>query len=176
MIVIYEECRESEVNVLARMAKKTFSDAFAEDNDPKDFQDYIKLAFSKKKLLSEFNNPNTRFFFVYLEKVRIGYFKLNIGDAQSDLKSDTSMELERIYVIQEFQGRGYGELILKKAKQLAAVGGKSFLWLGVWERNTKAIQFYKKHGFIKFGTHPYYIGSDKQTDWLMRFDLINFKH
>ena len=92
------------------------------------------------------------------------------------MKLEESMELERIYVLKEFQGLGHGERILNKVKRLAVEAGKSFLWLGVWEKNTRAIKFYEKHGFVKFGTHPYYIGSDKQTDWLMRFDLINLRN
>jgi len=158
------------------MSKGTFSDAFEADNDPKDFKEYIDVAFSQEKLWEEFKESNTDFYFVNQKENCIGYFKLNVGNAQSDLKLEESMELERIYVLKEFQGRGHGERILNKVKRLAAQAGKSFLWLGVWEKNTRAIKFYEKHGFVKFGTHPYYIGSDKQTDWLMRFDLINFRN
>jgi ribosomal protein S18 acetylase RimI-like enzyme len=53
--------------------------------------------------------------------------------------------------------------------------GKDFVWLGVWEHNTAAIKFYQRHGFTKFGEHPYYVGNDKQMDWLMRIDLGNLK-
>lgn len=174
-MVTYKKCQKEELEILVKMAKKTFSEAFAADNDPEDFEDYMKVAFSNERLMAEFQNPNTTFYFAYLKKVRIGYFKLNTNDAQSDLKLEESMELERIYVVREYQGNGYGAMILNKAKQLMAEAGKSFLWLGVWERNIKAIKFYEKHGFKKFGTHPYFIGSDKQTDWLMRFDLINLR-
>jgi len=81
------------------------------------------------------------------------------------------MELERIYVLEEFQGRSYGAVILQKVKEVAISAQKQFIWLGVWEKNTRAIIFYERYGFKKFGTHPYYIGTDKQTDFLMRLDL-----
>lgn len=96
---------------------------------------------------------------------------MNQHQAQTDMKSDDGMELERIYILDEFQSRGYGKWILDKLIQLGLQAYKSFLWLGVWEKNEKAIRFYQRHGFVKFGTHPYYIGKDKQTDWLMRLDL-----
>ncbi|MBT8300610.1 MAG: GNAT family N-acetyltransferase, partial [Maribacter sp.] len=104
----------------------------------------------------------------------VGYLKLNVNEAQSDLKGEDSIELERIYVVREFQGKGIGKEMLAYAKRLAAKTTKAFLWLGVWERNKGAIKFYKQNGFSKFGMHPYYVGKDKQMDWLMRFDLINF--
>ena len=61
--------------------------------------------------------------------------------------------------------------MLDKTISLARKEQVEFLWLGVWEENKKAIRFYKRYGFIKFGTHPYYIGADKQTDWLMKYSL-----
>ena len=53
-----------------------------------------------------------------------------------------------------------------KAKQV------SFLWLGVWQKNNAAIRFYERLGFTKFSTHPYFIGKDKQIDWLMKLNFI----
>lgn len=61
--------------------------------------------------------------------------------------------------------------MLNEVKKIASHKQKTFLWLGVWEKNDRAIEFYQNHGFSKFGTHPYYIGEDKQTDWLMRFEM-----
>ena len=86
-----------------------------------------------------------------------------------------ALELERIYIIKEFQGRKIGQKLLQRAMKIGFERNKAYLWLGVWEKNVDAIRFYQKHGFVKFGTHPYYIGNDKQTDWLMRYDLSNFK-
>ncbi|MEJ2584567.1 MAG: hypothetical protein P8Z38_05830 [Robiginitalea sp.] len=56
-------------------------------------------------------------------------------------------------------------------KSLAWKEGKTYLWLGVWEENKEAIRFYKRHGFVTFGKHPYYIGSDRQMDWMMQLVL-----
>ncbi|MGB5647238.1 MAG: GNAT family N-acetyltransferase, partial [Muriicola sp.] len=80
-------------------------------------------------------------------------------------------ELERIYVLTHYQGQGIGDWIMEQVIRLAKEAEKRFIWLGVWEKNTAAIRFYEKKGFIKFGKHPYYIGKDKQMDWLMKLDL-----
>ena len=85
------------------------------------------------------------------------------------------MELERIYVKSEFQRNKIGLFMLNNIKRIATSKNKSYLWLGVWEKNGKAIRFYEKNGFIKFGKHPYYIGTDKQMDWLMKLNLINLE-
>ena len=77
-------------------------------------------------------------------------------------------------MLEEFQGKKIGKQILLEALKLANQRGKEYIWLGVWQKNIDAIRFYEKHGFYTFDTHPYYIGKDKQTDWLMRYDLANF--
>ena len=174
MHLFYKKCTQDDLDQLVQISRTTFRAAFEADNDPEDFKTYIDAAFHRDKLADELNDPNTSFYFVYLKNDLVAYSKLNENESQSDLKGGDSMELERIYVLPDFQGKGLGRCILKQVKRITAKMAKAFLWLGVWEHNTKAIKFYEENGFYKFGTHPYYIGKDKQLDWLMRFDFINF--
>ncbi|TFG76622.1 MAG: GNAT family N-acetyltransferase [Flavobacteriales bacterium] len=169
-----ERCGLNGLNELVHLSRKTFKDAFEKDNDPEDFKAYMEVAFDREKLKGELSSKDSYFFFAYVDDVLAGYIKLNQNQNQTDIKLLQSMELERIYVSEPYQGKKIGEWLLAKAKQITAEREKTFLWLGVWEKNAKAIAFYQRHGFVKFGTHPYYIGKDEQTDWLMRFDLINF--
>lgn len=164
-------CTLTHLEQLQRISKATFSDAFASDNDPKDFKNYLEAAFSSKKLKEELLHPHSHFYFVYLKKQLAAYFKLNTEDAQTEFREDKGMELERIYITTAYQGKGMGSFLLEEIEDLAREKMKAYLWLGVWERNLGAIAFYKKHGFVKIGTHPYYVGSDKQTDWLMRKEI-----
>lgn len=171
MKIEFQKCGEEHLDTLAKISKATFIAAFRDQNDPDDFDAYITDAFSKKRLYRELKNPESTFYFVYGKGKLAAYFKLNTDNAQTDVKRPESMELERIYVLKEFQGNGLGEQIVERAKKIAKDLGKTFLWLGVWEKNLRAIKFYQRQGFYQFGTHPYYIGNDEQTDWLMRSDL-----
>ncbi|NHF59153.1 GNAT family N-acetyltransferase [Flavobacteriaceae bacterium TP-CH-4] len=173
MSACLQKCTLDSLGELVEISKKTFADAFEAANDPEDFRNYLDFAFDTVKLESELTNPNSDFYFVYQNGTLVGYFKLNQNDAQTDVGLPESMELERIYVLEPFQGQGIGEWILEAVKKIALTMGKEFIWLGVWQKNRAAITFYERHGFIKFGTHPYYIGKDKQTDWLMRVALDN---
>lgn len=164
------KCTPEQAVPLAAIARKTFVDAFEKDNDPEDFKTYMDGAFCKESLLKELENPNVSYYLVYLHQDLAGYFKVNENDAQTDIKDKTALELERIYVLREFQGKKLGEWMLQQVEHLARERGKAYLWLGVWEKNTGAIRFYEKQGFTKFGTHPYYIGKDRQIDWLMRLN------
>ncbi|MNE41268.1 Protease synthase and sporulation negative regulatory protein PAI 1 [compost metagenome] len=82
------------------------------------------------------------------------------------------MEIERIYVLRAFHGKKVGQILYEKALQIAEVLGLSFIWLGVWEKNLRAIQFYEKNGFVAFDKHIFKLGDDEQTDIMMKKELI----
>ena len=171
MDLSFKKCKLVDLDSLIEISRSTFISSFEKDNNPDDFKTYITSAFSKEKLKGELLKPNTTFYFVYLDDNLVGYFKLNEKDAQNERFEDASIELERIYVKEAFQGRQIGKEVLFKVIEIAKSKQVTFLWLGVWEHNDSAIRFYERHNFKKFSTHPYYLGSDKQTDWLLKIEL-----
>ena len=166
-----ELCTLSDLEVLRQLSLETFREAFADQNDPGDFEAYLREAFSLDRLQREAKNPQSRFFFLYYGGELAGYVKINAEGAQTELQDPEALEIERIYIRRPSQGKGLGSWLLEEIKSLAREEGKKYLWLGVWEENREAIRFYKRHGFVTFGKHPYYIGSDRQMDWMMRLDL-----
>jgi len=172
MNLSYKICDLEDLQVLVEISVNTFISAFEKQNDPEDFKVYMATAFSKEQLKKELLDENTSFYLVYNEKDIVGYFKLNTKDTQTEPLGNDSVEIERIYVLDEFQGQNIGQKMLLKTIEIAKEKRLTFIWLGVWENNTAAIRFYERHGFVKFDTHSFYIGNDKQTDWLMRLDLV----
>lgn len=169
--VTLEPCTLADLETLRQISLLTFREAFAAQNDPGDFETYLRDAFSMERLRREVEHPDTRFFFLYYGESLAGYAKLNAGSAQTELQDPEALEIERIYVRKPFQGKGLGSWLLERLRFLGRQEGKMYLWLGVWEENMEAIRFYERHGFVTFGKHPYYIGSDRQMDWMMRLEL-----
>jgi ribosomal protein S18 acetylase RimI-like enzyme len=101
----------------------------------------------------------------------IGYLKLNVGASQTEVKDNDAIEIERIYVLKSFQGKRVGQLLFDKAIQIAKEQNAEFVWLGVWEENKKAIQFYTKNGFVEFDQHVFVLGDEAQTDIMMKLEL-----
>lgn len=172
MNLLYKICTLEDIQILVEISIKTFVSAFENQNNPEDFKAYMNKAFSNEQLKKELLNENTSFYLVYNEKELVGYFKLNTNEAQTEPFGNTPIEIERIYVLDGFQGQHIGQKMLLQIIEIAKQSYKTFIWLGVWEKNVEAIRFYERHGFVKIGKHPYYIGNDKQTDWLMRLDLV----
>lgn len=171
MNVTFELCGLNDLERLIKISRITFSNAFKADNNPKDFKIYLNKAFSKEALLKELKDENSAFYFVFLKNDLAGYFKVNEFGAQSDIKDNDGFELERIYILESYQRKQIGLKVLSKVYALAKQKSKTYIWLGVWEKNQKAILWYKRNNFKKFGTHPFFIGADEQTDWLMQKEL-----
>lgn len=168
----YRKCDLNDLDLLTAIAKETFVEAYKDDNNPEDFRLYVDSAFDAKQMKTELENPHSEFYFIYLEKTCVGYFKLNEKDAQGEPYGNHSLELSRIYIFREFQGQDIGRLTLIKIVELAKEKNKSWLWLSVWQLNPKAIRFYERHGFKKYDTQIFYVGNDPQLDWLMKLDII----
>ncbi|MFP2995572.1 GNAT family N-acetyltransferase [Spongiivirga sp. MCCC 1A20706] len=167
----YKKCTSAELKDLITLSKQTFKDAFEIHNNPDDFKMYIENAFNETNMKGQLENLATHFYFVLYNNKVIGYFKLNEKGAQSDLNLENTIELERIYVIKQAQGQGFGTKILDYIIDYSKSQKIEKVWLGVWEKNEAAIKLYERYGFKKFGSHPYWLGNDKQTDFLMKFEL-----
>jgi len=153
---------------LQQISRDTFSETFSSDHNNDNMNKYMEKSFSDEKLTSELQNKDSEFYFAILEGEVIGYLKLNSGQSQTEIKDDKAIEIERIYVLQEYHGKKVGQLLYAKAIDTAVQLSADYVWLGVWEENPRAISFYKKNGFIEFDKHSFMFGDDKQTDIMMK--------
>ncbi len=163
---------EKEIGLLHRLSVETFKETFEAENKKEDLLAYLNQKMSTVQLKKELNNPFSSFFFATYKKQMAGYLKLNFDNAQTEnVLNNQAFEIERIYLLKEYQNKGLGTELFEAAIQIGKEKGYSTLWLGVWEKNRSALQFYQKKGLITFGSHCFQLGSDPQTDLLMRYDF-----
>lgn len=163
--------RQSEVDLLLSLSRKTFYDAFEHVNNPDDFEAYTSKAFTREKLLTEIEDPDSEFYFAMLDTGPVGYIKLNYRSAQTEFKDPDAVEIERIYVMAYQQGKKVGNQLLDFAIEEAMEQNLRYIWLGVWEHNHAAMRFYERNGFKAFSSHHFMVGNDKQTDILIKREL-----
>jgi GNAT superfamily N-acetyltransferase len=148
---------------LFALALKTFVDAFAPDNRAEDMDAYTNVAFGESQQRSELKDPNIVTIFAEEDGKAIGYAQLRrTPDAPHG-----DLEVARFYVDRDHHGRGVAQLLMTAVDDQARSLGITRIWLGVWERNFRAIAFYQKVGFVQCSSHPFLLGSDLQTDWVM---------
>lgn len=157
----------ADVEKLQEISRITFKETFDPFTAPADMEKFLDEDYQISKLTSEIENPNSHFFFLMKDGEVAGYLKINVGNAQTEQLKPNALEIQRIYLLSDFQHQGLGNVLFDYAEEIAQKENKDYLWLGVYEKNIPAQHFYKKHGLKKVGQHTFQVGSDPQIDWLL---------
>lgn len=161
-----------DVKLLQKLSVQTFIETFGAQNTEADMQEYLNNQMSTSQLKKELEQAHSNFYFAYYKDRLAGYLKLNFESAQREtVGTGTAFEVERIYLLKDFQRQGLGKVLFEKAVALGKEKGYRKLWLGVWEHNTPALAFYKKLGLTVFDKHAFVLGSDSQTDLMLELNL-----
>jgi diamine N-acetyltransferase len=164
-----------DTELLLTIGRQTFFEKFTENNSEENMLQYASEAYTFEKIASEVNNANSQFYLATYKNQTVGYLKINFGEAQTELQDPQALELERIYVLKEFQGRKIGQQLFDKTLEIAKQAKLNYVWLGVWEENSAAIKFYEKNGLKAFSKHIFMLGDDAQTDIMMKIEFSNPK-
>lgn len=159
-----------DAETLTEIAWKSFYDAFADHpkNAPEDLKNYMDEAFSVEAISHELADKNVFFFIAEIADKMVGYAKLKKNSREDCVSGENPLELCRLYSLNEYIGKGIGKTLMLKSIEFAEIHGHDFFWLGVWEFNFRAQEFYKKFGFEKCGEHVFQLGSDPQIDWIFQ--------
>jgi ribosomal protein S18 acetylase RimI-like enzyme len=169
--IVIRKITIADIVELQTISKQTFFETFADQNSADDMQKYLDNNLSVSKLNDELAEENSEFYFASFQKKEIGYLKINFGPAQTEIKDKKAIEIERIYVLKEFHGKHVGQILYNTVIDIAKQTKAKYIWLGVWEKNLRAINFYKKNGFIEFDKHIFKLGDDEQLDIMMRLEI-----
>ena len=161
----------ADIEIIQKISTETFSETFSKVNTQENMANYIQENFNREQMASEINNPESEFYLALLDNEIIGYMKLNFGEAQTEKQEGNNLEIHRIYVLQAFHGKRIGQLLLDETIKIAKEMAVHSVWLGVWEENHRALQFYSKNGFVEFDQHIFILGDDVQTDLLMQLKI-----
>lgn len=157
--------------LIADISRETFQETFAAQNTARDMDLFLAEQFTRGRLMLEVGAPGQYFFLAYLDGMLAGYLKLSDTNPPQGISNKNAVEIARIYVLKAYAGKGVGKALMQKSIEVANELNKAAVWLGVWEKNEKATEFYKAWGFRKFGAHEFLLGADLQTDWLMEKTL-----
>jgi len=158
---------QDDAELLARFGAATFSQAFAAQNTPEDLAAYLAAAFSPAHQAAQLRDPDTLFLIAAIDGEPVGYAQIEVSEPPACVAATRPIELVRFYVDAAWHGRGISHELMREVLARAADRGHDTLWLGVWDKNGRAISFYEKWGFAVVGTKEFLLGSDLQTDLVM---------
>lgn len=161
----------NDAKLLSELGAKTFYDTFITDNTPKNMDAYLKGSFSPEKQFKELSDGDVVYLIAESDRTPVGYAQLVKNSRGKYIEGTHPLEIKRIYVLQEHIGEGIGKELMNAAINEASYLGCECIWLGVWEKNQRAIDFYRKWGFQEVGTQVFHLGNDAQTDLVMVLEL-----
>jgi diamine N-acetyltransferase len=153
---------------MREVAINSYYHTFAAYNTPENMEAFLTDSYSLKKLQAEFYEPNSVLYLACAKEEVIGFVRLRETDEVKDKLGDNTIELQRLYIHTDYQGRQVGRKLMEASLAYAKQKDFDWIWLGVWERNFNAQKFYAKWGFEKFGEHTFQMGDDPQIDWILK--------
>ncbi len=166
------EAGAKDAGLIADISRQTFHESFASENTRENMNKFMNEQFTRDKLMAETKDPGNLFLLAFMDKDPVGYCKLRDWKGPNEQEDVSAIEIARIYVVQKKIRCGIGKLLMQNCIEIGREKGRQVIWLGVWERNVKSIDFYTKWGFKKFSKHIFMLGDEPQTDWLMKKSLL----
>jgi len=157
----------ADAEMLTELARRTFYDAFAPMNSPENMEAYMSQTFTPQKLSAQLADPRVIFLVAEIGATPGAFAKLCEGEVPDCVRGPAPVEIERFYVDQQFHGKGVAQTLMQSCFDRARQSGHGTIYLGVWEKNHRAIAFYRKCGFDVVGSHVFQMGDEAQNDLLM---------
>lgn len=170
-MITIKPATSKDAEVLTLIAKRTFLETFAESNAEENLEVYLKKTFSFEQQLAEINDPNRIVEIAWDNHEPVGFLHMFSGKVDPAVKGDKPIQLLKLYLDSRFHGKGAGAKLMERCLEIARVNGFKTIWLGVWEHNMRAQNFYKKYGFKKVGEQIFDLGGDKQNDHIISLKL-----
>jgi len=162
----------SDAKALSLLAAETFSDTFAHFYTPTDLRTFLESTHTEQLQLTELQNPDYLTLLVVQKDKFVGYSTIRIGSREEQIKGpDPVAEIWRFYISKEFIGKGAAKMLMDRTMEVVKESKASIVWLGVWENNHRAQNFYKKYGFQEVGYHDFVIGTAVDRDLLFQINL-----
>ena len=160
-----------DVPAMRQVAILSYEATFAQHNTRENMDAFYIDSYNLEKMQEEFYEPSAVLYLAFAEQTLAGFVRLRKNQEVASTLGNNTIELQRLYIHPNQQGKGIGKLLMEKAMEYASQLQVDWIWLGVWEKNYNAQKFYTKWGFEKFDEHVFQMGDDPQIDWLLKKKL-----
>ena len=159
-------CRGSVADAaeLATFAAQTFEETYSADNSPDDLRTHLATSYGLAQQTAELADPLVLTILARLDGELVAYAQVRRNTPPVCVTHAAPVELHRFYVDHPAHGSGLASGLMEAVHQAARELQGRHIWLGVWERNPRAIAFYKKEKFVDVGSTFCMVGPDKQSD------------
>ena len=178
-----------DAEALSVLASTCYIQTFGQLYSSADLDRFIHEAYSPEVLRVELADPARPTWLFFLEKSEadatvpgstdartasegklIGYVTVCHAHLPHPDVKPTDGEVQRLYLLREYQGGGRGSMMLRHAIDYLLADGPRPLWIGVFSENLGAQRLYGRHGFKLVGEYKFMVGDHADREFIMRRD------
>ncbi len=179
--------RPEDAEALSVLASTCYIQTFGHLYAPDDLDRFIHEAYSPEVLRAELADPKHPTWLLFLEESEadaavpgsadthtasegklIGYVTVCPAHLPHPEVKEGDGEVQRLYLLQEYQGGGRGSMMLRHAIDYLLADGPRPLWIGVFSENLGAQRLYGRHGFKLVGEYKFMVGDHADREFIMR--------
>jgi len=149
---------------LAGFAARAFSETYSADNRAEDMAAYLADSYGPAQQTEELADLRISTLLARARGELLAYAQVAQNSPPRCVTQVAPLELHRFYVDRQAHGTGLASMLMQEVFEAARERDARHLWLSVWERNPRAIAFYKKATFFDVGSTVFRVGRDMQTD------------
>ena len=164
---VIRSANRADAIALAKLAETTFRETFGSLNHHEDMELHCRKSYGEAIQAAEIEARDRTTIVSEAEGELVGFGQLDWGTPPACIALAGVAEIQRLYVERRWHGRGVAQGLMESLIGAAAHHGASAIWLGVWERNSRALAFYQKSGFVEVGVHSFLLGKDPQRDLVL---------
>lgn len=154
-------------DLLAAFGATAFRDTYRDLDDPDEIEQYVAKSFTPEVVRSQIADPASIVLLAYSDSELVGYAHIRHSDVPLCVSGPSPIELVRLYLAKASIGKGYGAQLMRAVFGEARELNCRTIWLGVYDRNIRAVEFYQRFGFVQVGTKEFILGGRVYIDPVM---------
>jgi ribosomal protein S18 acetylase RimI-like enzyme len=159
-IIKVQQADIAQAALIASIGKKSFRHAFEEYFESREtLTGYLEFTYDPLKIARSLKKENNIYLLAWVDGQPGGFAKIKKHSLNELIESPSQTELQKIYVLPAFQGRGVGSALMQHTRELADEINPDHIWLDAHVTNEGAIRFYERNGFRKMGRRFFQIGT-----------------
>ncbi len=164
-MVEFKKATAIDIPIIRKLAEQSWNSAYATILSPKQIEYMLMQMYSEEEISAQMQNPHYHYYIILKEGVEAGFIGF-----QFHYEKDTT-KLHRIYLLEEYKGKGLGKRGLQFIKEKVSASFDSRIILNV-NKDNPAKQVYESQGFTVFHEEVFDIGNGfVMDDYLMEFKL-----
>ena len=161
----------ADAQALSRLSAAVFPLGCPADTPPEDLADYISREHTPERYRAMLQDDRFTILVAKVADHLVGLALMARASAPAEMQFAAALELRRFYSDPVYHGRGVANLLMERVLAVVADRGERSLWLSAFSGNVRAIAFYKRWGFRIAGEHDFMVGTDRQRDYLMVYEV-----